>query len=148
MKRSGPPFAREVTHERSYRTFPLFLRHGAIVHLGVRVSGSWFRMGHGVADMKDIVEELRLLQSGAQWACGQTADTLEQAADEIERLTQALEAIADWANAYSEDVFLPIDIAEAREKLGDGTFSCLHAAWARHLTSGIGKIAGTALRRE
>lgn len=36
--------------------------------------------------MSDIVEELRLLQSGAQWACGQTAATLEQAADEIERL--------------------------------------------------------------
>jgi hypothetical protein len=36
--------------------------------------------------MTDIVEELRLLQSGAQLACGQTAATLEQAADEIERL--------------------------------------------------------------
>jgi hypothetical protein len=36
--------------------------------------------------MSDIVEELRLLQSGAQWACGQTAATLEEAADEIERL--------------------------------------------------------------
>jgi hypothetical protein len=105
-------------------------------------------MGHGVADMKEIVEELRLLQSGAQWACGQTAATLGQAADEIERLTYALEAIADWANAYSEDVFPPIDIAEAREKLGDGVFSCLHAAWARHLTSGIGKIAQTALKGE
>jgi hypothetical protein len=34
------------------------------------------------------VEELRLLQSGAQWACGQTAATLEQAADEIERLRE------------------------------------------------------------
>jgi hypothetical protein len=38
----------------------------------------------------DIVEELRLLQSGAQWACGQTAATLEQAADEIERLRDEL----------------------------------------------------------
>ena len=36
--------------------------------------------------MTDIVERLRLLQSGAQWACGQTAATLEEAAAEIERL--------------------------------------------------------------
>lgn len=36
--------------------------------------------------MDDIVEELVLLQSGAQWACGATAETLGQAADEITRL--------------------------------------------------------------
>jgi hypothetical protein len=40
--------------------------------------------------MSDIVEDLRLLQSGAQWACGQTAATLEDAADEIERLRHDL----------------------------------------------------------
>lgn len=43
--------------------------------------------------MTDIVEELRLLQSGAQWACGATAATLGQAADEIERLRAELAAI-------------------------------------------------------
>lgn len=36
--------------------------------------------------MTDIVEQLRDLQSGAQWVCGATAATLERAADEIERL--------------------------------------------------------------
>jgi hypothetical protein len=37
--------------------------------------------------MSDLVERLRLLQSGVQWACGaRTAATLEEAADEIERL--------------------------------------------------------------
>ena len=40
--------------------------------------------------MTDIVEELRGLQSGAQWVCGQTAATLEDAADEIERLRHEL----------------------------------------------------------
>jgi hypothetical protein len=36
--------------------------------------------------MTDIVEDLRLLQSGAAWVCGETAATLEDAAHEIERL--------------------------------------------------------------
>ena len=36
------------------------------------------------------------MQSGAQWACGQTAATLEEAADEIERLR----AERDEARAY------------------------------------------------
>lgn len=36
--------------------------------------------------MTDIVEQLRDLQSGAQWVCGETAATLEDAADEIKRL--------------------------------------------------------------
>ena len=49
--------------------------------------------------MTDIVEELRLLQSGAQWACGQTAATLEQAADEIERLRRALLREIQWDNS-------------------------------------------------
>ena len=38
--------------------------------------------------MTDIVEQLRDLQSGAQWVCGETAATLEDAADEIERLRE------------------------------------------------------------
>ncbi len=43
--------------------------------------------------MIDIVEELRGLQTGAAWVCGQTAATLEDAADEIERLREAQAAI-------------------------------------------------------
>jgi UDP-N-acetylglucosamine:LPS N-acetylglucosamine transferase len=34
----------------------------------------------------DIVERLRLLKSGAAWYCDETEATLEDAADEIERL--------------------------------------------------------------
>jgi hypothetical protein len=40
--------------------------------------------------MTDIVERLRLLQSGAAWVCGATAATLEDAADEIERLQEVI----------------------------------------------------------
>lgn len=36
----------------------------------------------------DIVERLRLLESGARWMCNETAGTLEDAADEIERLRE------------------------------------------------------------
>ena len=36
--------------------------------------------------MTDLVERLRMLQSGAAWVDGEAAATLEDAADEIERL--------------------------------------------------------------
>lgn len=51
--------------------------------------------------MTDIVEQLQMLESGARWVCSDTAATLEDAADEIERLRaeikrhrEALEKIA------------------------------------------------------
>jgi hypothetical protein len=45
--------------------------------------------------MSDIVERLRLLQSGAAWVCGETAATLEDAADEIERLRLEANGLLD-----------------------------------------------------
>lgn len=42
----------------------------------------------------DIVEQLRLLQSGAAWQCEETSITLEDAADEIERLRVECERLA------------------------------------------------------
>lgn len=45
--------------------------------------------------MTDILEQLRLLESGARWMCAETADTLEDAVDEIERLRAALRSIAN-----------------------------------------------------
>ena len=53
--------------------------------------------------MDDIVEELVLLQSGAQWACGATAKTLGQAADEITRLRSVLEKIVAMRPPIPED---------------------------------------------
>ena len=41
----------------------------------------------------DIVERLHLLQSGAAWYCEETAATLEDAGDEIERLRLACTAM-------------------------------------------------------
>lgn len=42
----------------------------------------------------DLIANLRLLESGARWVCAETADTLEDAADEIERLRATLREIA------------------------------------------------------
>jgi hypothetical protein len=43
--------------------------------------------------MSDVVERLHLLKSGAAWYCEETTATLEDAADEIERL-RAAESVA------------------------------------------------------
>jgi cell division protein FtsB len=73
--------------------------------------------------MTDIVEDLRLLQSGATWVCGETAATLEDAADEIERLRAALKKIAARVDrltgglTYTEKAARDI----ARAALGEGT---------------------------
>jgi hypothetical protein len=60
---------------------------------------------------------------------------------------EALLHIAQWAEAYSEDIFPPVDVASARLKLGDDAlFSRLHAEWARRLCKGLGAIARPALK--
>jgi hypothetical protein len=43
--------------------------------------------------MRNIVEELRLLQSGAAWVDIETAAILEEAAEKIERMEDALNKI-------------------------------------------------------
>jgi hypothetical protein len=48
--------------------------------------------------MTDIVERLRLLQSGAAWYCEETSATLEDAADEIERLRAGLLRVMQYEN--------------------------------------------------
>lgn len=53
--------------------------------------------------MSDIVDELRLMRDGAQWACGATAATLGQAADEIEWLRKERDRLAaDLAKAHKD----------------------------------------------
>lgn len=53
--------------------------------------------------MADVVKDLRLLQEGAQWACGATAATLGEAADEIVQLRASLEKIAAMRPPIPED---------------------------------------------
>jgi hypothetical protein len=54
--------------------------------------------------MTDIVEQLRMLQTGAAWVCGETAATLEDAADEIERMREALREIARLGSLVANDL--------------------------------------------
>jgi len=102
----------------------------------------------------DIVERLRA-ENSVVLAFGQDlSDLLLAAADEIERLREALadkdEAllrVAQWAEAYPEDIFPPVDLDAARARLDDDAlFSRLHAEWARRLCKGIGGIARDALK--
>jgi len=65
---------------------------------------------------------------------------------EIEDLRDALTRVMQWAEAYPEDIFPPVDLDAVRERLGDDAlFSRLHAEWGRRLCKGIGGIARAAL---
>ena len=69
--------------------------------------------------------------------------------DRAERAEQALHRILQWAEAYPEDVFPPVDVEAARAKLGDDAlFSKLHAEWARRLTKGMMRYARAGLGLE
>lgn len=75
------------------------------------------------------------------------ASELTEAADRIDALEAALNAIVHWANAYPIEVFREPDFAVAQNAL-EGTsvtLDAMHASWARHITSGIGDIARAAL---
>jgi chromosome segregation ATPase len=79
--------------------------------------------------MTDIVEQLRDLQSGAQWVCGETAATLSDAADEIERLraerdearrnARAWQSAAHTAGQYREQERSRAERAEAERNEAD-----------------------------
>ena len=64
--------------------------------------------------MTDIVERLRLLESGARWMCNETADTLEDAADEIERLRAEREEAIDQRSAADFVLASALKMSERR----------------------------------
>lgn len=73
--------------------------------------------------MTDIVEQQRDLQSGAQWACGETAATLGQAADDIERLREVLRRalnLHDIEQAERPTPNVPAWVEDARTLLTEG----------------------------
>lgn len=94
--------------------------------------------------MTDIVERLR--SEGALAGHYDAPAIQREAADEIERLREALARVMQWAEAYPEDIFPPVDLDFVRAKLGDDEmFSRMHAQWGRRLCKGIGGIARAAL---
>lgn len=94
--------------------------------------------------MTDIVERLRacvgVLTQDPECNC-------EEAADKIERLTEAHERIVKWSRAYPLTVFPKPDLKKARELLEAGgmTLDAISADAMRHVIESVGKISQAAL---
>lgn len=62
-----------------------------------------------------------------------------------EQLEDAIREALQWIDAYPEDIFIPVpesklkDAAKALEAIGVD-MGALHAGWARHLLTGLGRI--------
>ena len=73
--------------------------------------------------------------------------------DRFDELVDALTEIKQWCDAYPETIFRPVpsekmkEATEALKEIGVD-MGAMHAAWARHLVSGIGAIATKALAAE
>lgn len=69
---------------------------------------------------------------------------------ENEALREALGQIVQWADAYPREVFEEPDLKAVKTLLTDAGMRVqmdrMHAAWARHLTEGFGRIARQALQ--
>jgi hypothetical protein len=94
----------------------------------------------------DVVGRLRQRAQTLRPELDYTARVMDQGADRIEQLEDALTQITQWCEAYPKTVFLPIN----RERMRLATrvlrrngidMGALHAQWARHLTKGIAAIA-------
>jgi|SRR5215831_5746118 len=99
----------------------------------------------------DIIERLResSYESGAEYVW----PLLSEAADEIERLREALQQILQWSEAYPTDIFhepTKEECQRAHELLtANGmTLDAFSAVSARHCTTGIGKIARSTLEKK
>ncbi len=77
-------------------------------------------------------------------------DELERLQRENERLSDALQEIADWCGAYPVTVFTKPDFVLMREVLTENemptALDAAHGTWARHLLDGVGGIANKALK--
>jgi hypothetical protein len=68
-------------------------------------------------------------------------------ADRIDELTEALDRIVQWSEAYPLEIFPEPDLKKARELLAAGgiTLDAVSAHCMRHVIEGVGKIAREAL---
>lgn len=72
-----------------------------------------------------------------------------QASDEwqaIDGLTDRLDRIRNWCDAYPIEVFPDQDLEKANSVLAEAgiSMSAMHGQWARHIMDGIAAIAGKA----
>jgi len=70
-----------------------------------------------------------------------------ETADTVDDLTDALQRIVQWSEAYPLDIFPKPDYAKARQLLEAGgmTLDAISADCMRHVVEGVGKIAREAL---
>lgn len=78
------------------------------------------------------------------------AEVTDEAADEIERLQDALREIIRWGDAYPEDIFIPPTSEQCREghealKTIGYSMDKFAAHAMRHVARGMAKIAQDAL---
>jgi hypothetical protein len=75
------------------------------------------------------------------------ADNYERLDDRVSDLTEALQRIAQWADAYPLAVFPEPDLAKAAAvlRMHGMTIDGISAHVARHVVEGVGKIAREAL---
>jgi hypothetical protein len=92
--------------------------------------------------MMNIVERLRVRNVPYGWL-----ELADNAADEINRLEEALQRIVQWSEAYPLDIFPEPDWAKARQLLEAGgiTLDAVSAHNMRHVVESVGKIAREAL---
>lgn len=104
--------------------------------------------------MGDLVERLRQKEvEGCDHSVQHCKinDELEEAADEIERLREALQEIERWSKAYPRSVFIEPtkkQWAEANRVLdeaGGCSLTAISGSNMRHCVEGVGKIAAAAL---
>lgn len=67
--------------------------------------------------------------------------------ERIDDLTEALQSISQWADAYPLPIFPEPDLAKAAKLLNDGgiTLDAISAHCMRHVIAGVGAIAKKAL---
>ena len=105
--------------------------------------------------MSDIVERLEAeamrlsghsIDRGSAEA-GLSAVLATEAADEIERLREALERIDQWSQAYPENIFIPPDFKKAHAALQTVgmTLDGIAGDVGRRMSEPIGKLARDAL---
>lgn len=112
-----------------------------IIAINSGLGVSWAYSNYGGDELKDCRDQLT---EAAKAALAVMQDSAEWQA--IEGLTDRLDRIRAWCDAYPIEVFPDQDLEKANTVLAEAgiSMSAMHGQWARHIMSGIASIAGKA----
>jgi hypothetical protein len=101
----------------------------------------------------EAADEIDRLREALEKAQGGVTDYAKQYVAlraENDRLREALESIVQWSEAYPLNIFQEPDLNEAHRLLMAGgiTLDAVSASMARHVVKGVGEIARAALAKE